>query len=107
MPNYIFRGSLIGIALFFLLFFAWIVVPPLLVNPDILGAFAGGFVNPYASGYSTDVICCWFILLVWVIYEYPHVKYGWLCVLLGVVPGVAVGFALYLLMRIQALPLKH
>lgn len=101
MNEQTFRASVFGIALFFVLFFAWVVVPPLLAQPDILAAFAGGFVNPYASGYSTDVICCWLILLAWVLYEYPRVKYGWLCLLLGIVPGVAVGFALYLILRMK------
>lgn len=72
-------------------------------DPDIIGAFAGGFVNPYASGYSTDVLCCWVILLLWVIYEYPRIKHGWICLLLGLVPGVAFGFALYLIMRTNQL----
>ena len=79
------------------------VVPPLIEHPDIIGAFAAGFVNPYASGYSADVFCCWAILLIWVIYEAPQVKYGWICLLLGIIPGVAVGFALYLLLRINQL----
>lgn len=101
MNEKVFKTSILFIAILFTLIFCLIVLPPLLENPDIIGAFAAGFVNPYASGYSTDVICCWLILLVWIIYESPKVKYGWLCVVLGLVPGVAVGFALYLVLRTQ------
>jgi len=77
------------------------VVPSLVANLDVVGAFAAGFVNPYASGYSTDVIVCWGILAAWVAYEARaySVKHGWICLVLGVVPGVAVGLALYLLVR--------
>lgn len=89
--------------LLFTLIFSIVVVPPLIENPDVIGALAAGFVNPYASGYSTDVFCCWFILFIWVVYELPRVKYGWICLILGLVPGVALGFALYLYLRTQQL----
>ncbi|MEL7428099.1 MAG: DUF2834 domain-containing protein, partial [Bacteroidota bacterium] len=56
-----------------------------------------------SSGYSADVIACWVILLICVIYESPRVKYGWICLILGIIPGVVVGFALYLLMRTRQL----
>ena len=103
MSKKIFQISISIIAVFFTAAFCKLIIPPLLENPDIIGAFAAGFVNPYASGYSTDVFCCWAILFVWVIYEAPKVKYGWVCLLLGIVPGVAVGFALYLLLRMRQL----
>ncbi len=99
----IFKISISLIAIAFTLIFCIVVIPPLIEQPDIIGAFAAGFVNPYASGYSSDVICCWLILLIWVIYENPKVKHGWICVLLGIVPGVAVGFAAYLLVRTKQL----
>ena len=94
----------IGIA--FTVFFCAVVVPPLLADPDILGALAAGFVNPYASGYSADVLCCWAVLAVWVWFEAKTraIRHGWLCLLLAVVPGVAVGFACYLLLRQRQLP---
>ncbi len=103
MSKKIFQISLAFIGILFTVIFCVIVIPPLVENPDIIGAFAAGFVNPYASGYSTDVFCCWAILLVWVIYEAPKMKYGWICLLLGIIPGVAVGFALYLLLRTKQL----
>lgn len=101
MSGLAFRLALYLSALFFTGFFAVVVVPPLINDPDIVGALAAGFVNPYASGYSTDVIVCWLVLAIWVIFEAREyaVKHGWICLLLGLVPGVAVGFALYLLVR--------
>lgn len=85
----------------FLAVFFFVALPAAIVDGDIVGAFMGGFVNPYSTAYSTDVIMCWGILASWVIYERTvyGVKNGWVALALGVVPGVAFGFALYLLMR--------
>ena len=101
MSDKLFKWSLIVTALGFTVLFSFIVVPPLVANPDILGAFAAGFVNPYASGYSLDVFFCWAALAILVIYDAKvlSVKYGWICLILGVVPGVAVGLSLYLIIR--------
>jgi len=101
MSQGMFRSAIITLAVIFTAFFCVVVVPPLIDNPDIVGAFAAGFVNPYSSGYSADVIACWAILAVWVWFEAgnDNIKYGWVCLLLGIVPGVAVGFAVYLLLR--------
>lgn len=97
----VFEGLCIALAMGFTIAFCALVVPPLIQNPDILGAFAAGFVNPYASGYSTDVFFCWATLAVWIAYEAKtdSVRHGWACLVLGLVPGVAVGFALYLVIR--------
>ncbi|MFK7799366.1 MAG: DUF2834 domain-containing protein [Aureispira sp.] len=103
MKEQLFKWRLLLIAIGFTFAFCWLIIPPLLQNPDVIGAFAAGFVNPYASGYSTDVFCCWLILLVWVVYESSTIKHGWICLVLGLIPGVAVGFALYLLLRMQQL----
>ena len=105
MSETLFRRLLIAAALFFSLFFAVVVIPPLIANPDVWGAFEAGFVNPYSSGYSTDVLVCWFVLAVWVVYEAKaySIRHGWICLLIGIVPGVAVGFALYLLLRSKQL----
>lgn len=101
MSEMLFRMLVIAVAAIFTVFFCVTVVPPLFENPDIVGAVSAGFVNPYSSGYATDVILCWILLAVWVAYEkHKHsVKSGWFCLLLGVVPGVVVGFAAYLLVR--------
>lgn len=101
----IFKTVLALLALAFATLFAIIVLPPLLASGDVLGALAAGFVNPYATGYSLDVILCWCILAVWVWYEAVEkkIKHGWLCLLLGLFPGVATGFAVYLLLRYHQL----
>ena len=101
MTERLFRLATISLAVLFTVYFCAVVLPPFVDNPDIVGAFAAGFVNPYSSGYSTDVIVCWVVLAVWVWFEARNlsVRHGWLCLVLGIVPGVAVGFAMYLLLR--------
>lgn len=85
----------------FALAFSVLVLPPLLSSRDIPGAFAAGFVNPYASGYALDAILCWCLLATWVIQEAREdgIRHGWIALLLGIAPGVATGLAAYLLMR--------
>ena len=101
MSDRSFRVAVTVVSLAFAVFFSVVVIPPLIDDPDILGAFGAGFVNPYASGYSADVIACWVILAIWIVFEATSlsVKHGWLCLVVGVVPGVAVGFAAYLVLR--------
>ena len=101
MKETTFKYAMYGIALIFTVIFCIVVVPPLIENPNIIEALAAGFVNPFASGYSTDVILCWITLTIWVIYESKahSVKHGWVCLVLGLFPGVAVGFPLYLVLR--------
>ncbi|MDF1628520.1 MAG: DUF2834 domain-containing protein [Alcanivoracaceae bacterium] len=101
MSERLFRLALILVAIGFTAVFCVVVVPPLVANPDVFGAFAAGFVNPYAAGYSSDVLFCWAALAIFVVYEARvlSVKHGWLCLVLGIVPGVAVGLALYFLIR--------
>lgn len=43
------------------------------------------------------------MLAVWVMYEakVKGIRHGWVALLLGVVPGVATGFAVYLLIRLK------
>lgn len=105
MSEQVFRAIIIAIAAGFTAIFCWVVVPPLIAHPDIIGALAAGFVNPYSSGYSSDVLACWAILAAWIIFEARTmaIRHGWVCVLLGLVPGVAVGFALYLVIRMKQL----
>ncbi len=105
MPKTLFQATIIAAAVVFLAIFLFIVTPAVLESGDIVGAFAAGFVNPYASGYSSDVLACWVILAAWIAYEAKTlgIRYGWICALLGIVPGVAVGFALYLLLRLRQL----
>ena len=105
MTERIFRVTIVLIAAGFCAYFAAVVIPPLIEDPDIFGAFAAGFVNPYSSGYSADVFACWAVLAAWVLFEAKtySVRGGWICLMLGVVPGVAVGFAAYLILRISQL----
>jgi hypothetical protein len=99
----LFKAVVFAIGAGFALAFAFVVMPPLLASGDIIGGFAAGFVNPYASGYALDTIACWCILAAWIAYERSRygVRHGWLALVLGVAPGVASGFALYLLMRMR------
>ena len=101
MSDRSFRVAVIAVGLAFTALFSGLVVPPLIDDPDILGAFGAGFVNPYSSGYSADVVACWLILAIWVVFEARSrsVEHGWLCLVVGVVPGVAAGFAAYLVLR--------
>jgi len=87
----------------FALCFMVIVVPPLWQSGDVFGAFAAGFVNPFASGYSLDVILCALILYVWIFYERKAygIRHGWIAVPLSLLPGVATAFAVYLVLRSQ------
>lgn len=103
MSMHAFRISLLVLAAAFTAAFVVICIPPFLGNPDIVGAFAGGFVNPYASGYALDIFFTWGILAAWVMYEATAkgIRHGWVALVLGAVPGVAVGFAFYLLLRLK------
>jgi len=103
MHKRVFEFAIAFLVIGFTAFFFLYVAPPAVESQDILGAFGAGFVNPFATGYSVDVFCCWGILLVWVLWESKRVRYGWICVLLGVVPGVAVGLGAYLLVRMRQL----
>ncbi len=96
-----YRLLLIILAIGFAAVFAVLVLPPLLASRDVIGAFAAGFVNPYAAGYAWDAIFCWAVLAVWVVKEARQdgVRHGWIALVLGLAPGVATGFAVYLLMR--------
>ncbi|QJB68685.1 DUF2834 domain-containing protein [Parasphingorhabdus halotolerans] len=105
MPESLFKAIIIAAAVIFALIFCAVVIPALIAEPDVVGAFAAGFVNPYSSGYSSDVLACWAILAAWIAYEARAlgIRHGWICAVLGIIPGVAVGFALYLLMRMRQL----
>lgn len=101
MNQTVFNAAMVVIAIAFTAFFTVTIVPLMFTQADVMTAIMGGFVNPYAAGYSTDVILCWVVLACWVIYEAKtyRIKHGWICLLLGAVPGVAVGLPLYLLLR--------
>lgn len=103
MGTQAYRIFLVLLAVAFAVAFALVCIPPFVENPDIVAAFAGGFVNPFASGYAIDIFFTWAVLAVWVMYEakVKGIRHGWVALLLGVVPGVATGFAVYLLIRLK------
>ncbi len=103
MNKSIYAGLLALLGLGFAVFFFVTMGPPFFANPDLPGAALAGFVNPYSTGYAVDTIACWVLLLVWVVYERKKVKHGWVAILLGIVPGVATGIALYLFLRMKQL----
>ena len=105
MNEEIYKATIIAAATVFTALFAYWCIPPLIADPDIVGAFAAGFVNPYSSGYSADVLACWVILAAWILYERRTlgVRHGLWLIVLGIIPGVAVGFAGYLILRTQQL----
>lgn len=96
-----FRATINAAAAVFTALFAYWCIAPLIADPDIVGALAAGFANPYLSGYSADVLACWVILSAWIEFERRTlgVRHGLWCIALGAIPGVAVGFAAYLLLR--------
>ena len=101
MNKRVFIALLAIIALGFTLAFSVIVGPHLIQSLDLFGAIAAGFVNPYASGFALDTLSSWLVLTVWILYEAKtkNIKYGWIAILLGLLPGTATGFACYLILR--------
>lgn len=108
MSGPVFKGLIGFLGAAFTLIFCIIVVPAFLESPDIIGAFAAGFVNPFSTGYSIDAILCAAILIAWIIYEKSalNVRHGWIAVPLCAVPGVATAFAVYLLIRFNQVVAK-
>jgi len=98
-----FRGLVAAIGLLFVALFGAVVIPAFLARPDIVAGFADGFVNPFAAGYSMDTIACWCLLAIWVVFEArtAGVRHGWVALVLGIVPGVAAGLSVYLLLRLR------
>lgn len=98
-----FRVVLLVLAVAFTAAFVVVCIPPFLQNPDVIGAFGAGFVNPYSSGYALDIFFTWAVLAAWVAYEAKTlgIRHGWVALVLGTVPGVAAGFAFYLLLRLK------
>lgn len=105
MKQTLFMVLVAASGLAFAVAFAVIVLPPALASGDVIGAFSAGFVNPYATGYSLDAILCGFILIVWVLHERKTlgIPHGWVAILLCFIPGVAVAFAYYLILRTRRL----
>lgn len=101
MADKVFRAALWLLALGFTVVFFAVVGPQLAIDKDVVYGLGQGFVNPYSSGYAWDIVFSYAVLAAWVIYEAvaKGVKHGWVALVLGFVPGVAVGLAAYLLIR--------
>lgn len=102
MPSTRFDWIVITLAAVFVVLFAAVFVPQFIEDGfDIIGAFEAGFVNPYASGFAIDTLMTYAVLFAWVVYEaqYREVQHGWVALVLGAVIGVALGLAVYLLIR--------
>lgn len=98
------NAVLIAIAVLFTVLFFVIPVPALLDDRPgglVEAFFRASFINPFAAGYSLDVWATGFALFTWIVYEWRvyGVRRGWIAALLSFVPGVAVGFVAYLLIR--------
>ncbi len=103
MNTKLFKSLIAAVGIAFTLAFCLVVVPELVNKPNVTAAFAAGFVNPFAAGYSIDTIACWCALAIWVIYEASTkgIRHGWVAVVIGIVPGVAAGLCMYLLIRLK------
>jgi hypothetical protein len=102
MPNTRFGQIVIALAAACMATLAVVVLPTFVADGlDIGRAFDLAVVNPYASGFATDVFFTYAILITWVVYEakYRDVRHGWVAVVLGLLLSVALGLALYLLIR--------
>jgi len=103
MKESTFKLLLILIAIGFVVFAAVVFFAPIIENPDIIGVLKAGFVNPYATAYSVDLIACWVVLIIWIIFERNQlkIKNGWVCIPIGLTLGVVVGLVIYLLLRMS------
>ena len=97
--TFIYIIAAIGLA--FTIAFAILVMPSLLKDLSIVTALSAGFANPYSTGFSLDTLSSWLVLTMWIIYEARSsgIKHGWIAILLGLIPGTATGFAVYLILR--------
>ena len=97
--SFLYVMGAIGVA--FTMAFAVLVVPSLLKDMNVFSAIAAGFVNPYSTGFALDTLTSWLVLTVWIVYEARSsgIKHGWIAILLGLIPGTATGFAVYLILR--------
>ncbi len=97
-----FKAGLIALAALFTVLFVVILAPA--VGDLTLGkAIDDMFASPAASGVSTDVLLTYAVLALWVVYEAiaKNVRRGWIALVLGAVPGVTVGLAVYLMIRMR------
>lgn len=103
-----FRNGILLSTLFFLGVLFIYAMPYAIELADPISISLAGFVNPISSAWATDVITTWCILAFWIFYEAKQygIKRGWVCLPLGIFPGVAFGFCLYLLIRHKQIEIK-
>jgi hypothetical protein len=102
MPRTRFDWIVITLAAVFVVMLAVFLVPTFVDDGLDLGyAFDQALINPYATGFATDLLFTYLILVAWVVYEanYRGVRHGWIAIVLGFLIGVSVGLATYLLIR--------
>jgi hypothetical protein len=102
MPSTRFDWIVIALASAFVVALAILLVPTFVAdNLDLVHAFDQALINPYATGFATDLLFTYLILFAWVVYEanYRDVRHGWVALVLGLLVGVSVGLATYLLIR--------
>lgn len=109
MTDRSFRAALLALVVVFAGLTAAILIPALAHdNWDLWAAALDAFVNPYASAVSVDALMTYAVLALWVLHEARthHVRRGWIALLLGLVSGVTVGLAAYLLIRSRQVELS-
>lgn len=102
MPDTRFDWIVITLAVAFMAVLVVVAVPTFVDDGlDIVHAVDQAFVNPYSSAFTIDILFTYAIFFAWVVYEaqYRDVRHGWVALVLGLVIGVAVGLASYLLIR--------
>lgn len=106
MNEKFFEGALACIATGFTIVFCVFVIPSPNAAPNIIAAFAAGSVDLFAAGSSIDVILCWAVLAILITYEAMifSVGHAWICLVIGIAPGVALGCPLYLHTTHKAYP---
>ncbi len=97
-----FKTGLITLAAIFTVLFV-MIIGSALDELTLANAVDDMFANPAASGVSADVLLTYAVLALWVFYEAKtkKVRRGWIALLVGIVPGVTVGLAAYLLIRMR------
>jgi len=107
MNEVIFKRLIVGAAAVFVAVYLLYSLPAA-IDMAVMDVIYAGFVNPIASGYSVDALCSWFIFVCWVLFERQQygIKWGWVCILIATVPGIALGFCVYLIVRQKQMSTK-
>lgn len=100
-----FRAGLVVLAVAYTFLFI-AIIPPALIDRgfDFWGMALDTFDTPSAAAVSSDVLLSYAVLALWVAYEAVtrKVRRGWVALLLGLVTGMTVALAAYLLIRTRS-----